>query len=128
MPKSPSYPPGAPGQLKVPPANKLNAAGAPAANVMDTIGKVMFPPSNSCQSQSNPTVVSASNAATIAAMGTPMFVPAPCLPIFAGPWAPGSPTCTLGGQPMLNNTSKLPCTMGGVIEIISTPATTVNIP
>jgi hypothetical protein len=61
-------------------------------------------------------------------MGTPMFVPAPCTPTFPGPWTPGCVTCMLGGQPMLNNTSKIQCVMGGMVQINSTPATTVSIP
>jgi hypothetical protein len=127
-PKAPSYPLGLVGQFLVPPLNMVNIGGAPVANIMDTTGKIVFPPSNSCQSQTNPAVIAASNAATAAAMGTPMFVSAPCTPLFVGPWTPGSVTCMLAGKPMLNNSSKLLCTMGGTIEITNTSAKTVKIP
>ncbi|MDR1364626.1 MAG: DUF4280 domain-containing protein [Oscillospiraceae bacterium] len=127
-PKAPSYPVGLTAQFLVPPVNRVNVGGVPAANIMDTTGKVVFPPSNSCQSQTNPTVIAASNAATVAAVGTPMFVAAPCIPLFASPWTPGCTTCMLAGKPMLNNSSKLMCTMGGTLEVVNTAAKTVTIP
>ena len=44
------------------------------------------------------------------------------------PGAPGSPRVTVCGQPLLNNTSKLMCAYGGVIQITATPAVTVKVP
>jgi hypothetical protein len=34
----------------------------------------------------------------------------------------------LAGKPMLNNSSKLMCTMGGTLEVVNTAAKTVTIP
>jgi uncharacterized Zn-binding protein involved in type VI secretion len=59
------------------------------------------------------------NVLTAAAAG----VPTPCVPATAGPWAPGSPTVMVRGQPALNNTSMCTCSIGGVITI-SNPGTT----
>ncbi|BED91567.1 MAG: DUF4280 domain-containing protein [Candidatus Improbicoccus pseudotrichonymphae] len=126
VPRAPSYPPGVFGQINVLPDKMVNITNMPAANIGDTNGKVIFPPSNSCQSQINPTVISASALASIPP-APPSFVPAPCTPIFSTPWAPSCSTCTIKNQPALNKTSKLNCSMGGVIEIVNSPAVTVNI-
>ena len=57
------------------------------------------------------------------------FTPAPCSPVLAAPWAPGSPTVMIGGKPALNSTSKLMCAYaGGVIQITNPMGMTVNIP
>ena len=54
--------------------------------------------------------------------------PAPCVPVTPAPWAPGAPTVLVGGKPLLNNTSKLICAYGGVIQVTMTPALTVQTP
>jgi hypothetical protein len=59
----------------------------------------------------NPMVI----AATAAALGA--LTPMPCIPMTMAPWIPGSPTQLLGKMPTLNNSSKLMCMWGGVIEI-----------
>ena len=125
VPKAPSYPPGLPGNFIVPPTNKVMSGNQPVANIMDN---KILPFQMSCMSQSNPTVQAASASATAAALGTPMFVPAPCTPVITAPWSPGCATCKLSKNNLLNSSSKLSCTMGGTIEIVSTPAITVKVP
>lgn len=124
VPRSPSYPPGPPANFLVPPTNRVMSGNKPVATIMDN---VILPFQMSCMSQSNPTVQAASTAATAAAFGTPMFVPAPCTPI-VGMWSPGCQKCRISKKNMLNSTSKLTCAMGGTIEIVSTPAMMVKIP
>ena len=41
---------------------------------------------------------------------------------------PGSLTVQIGGNSALNNTSKLLCAYGGVIQVVSPMATTVVVP
>ena len=88
------------------------------ATIMDN----KFPTFGMCSCPSNPAVI----AATAAKLG--VFSPAPCVPAIIAPWAPGAPTVLVCGKPLLNNTSKLMCTYGGVIQVNSTPAMTVNTP
>ncbi len=54
-------------------------------------------------------------AATAAAMG--VLTPMPCIPVTPAPWTPGIPAVLIGGQPALDNSSKLTCVYGGVISI-----------
>ncbi|MBE7002742.1 MAG: DUF4280 domain-containing protein [Ruminococcaceae bacterium] len=75
-----------------------------------------------CSSLANPSVASA----TSAALG--VLTPMPCTPVTPAPWAPGAPTVLVCGKPLLNNTSKLMCAYGGVIQISMTPAMTVQTP
>ena len=59
-------------------------------------------------------------------MGT--LTPAPCTPVTPAPWVPGAVTVQVCGKPLLNNTSKLMCAYGGVIQLTMTPAVTVQTP
>jgi len=111
----------APSTLVVPPTNKTLTT-TPVATIADSQPVVNVPPFGMCQSIANPAVA----AATAAALGT--LTPMPCLPVPAGPWAPGSPTVLIGGTPALNNSSKLICAWGGVISIISPGQLTVQVP
>lgn len=88
------------------------------ATIMDN----KFPTFGMCSSLANPTV----SAATSAAMG--VLTPMPCVPAIVAPWAPGAPTVLVGGKPLLNNTSKLMCNYGGMIQVNMTPAMTVQTP
>jgi hypothetical protein len=36
----------------------------------------------------------------------------------SAPWAPGCPTVLVANKPALNNSSKLICSFGGVIQIL----------
>jgi hypothetical protein len=114
----------APTPLTVLPANRVmtNQGAMPIANIMDNKPMVNVIPFGMCQSSSNPMVA----AATAAALGA--FTPMPCLPVLTAPWAPGSPTVLVGGQPALNNSSKLMCQWGGVIEVTQPGCMTVQIP
>jgi len=111
----------APAPLSVLPANRV-MTGAPAANIMDHAPLLNVPPFGVCSSLANPMVA----AATAAALG--VLVPMPCIPVTAAPWAPGSPTVLIGGMPALNNSSKLMCNWGGVIQIVFPGQVTVMVP
>lgn len=112
----------APGSLVVLPANRVMAGGPAAANIMDNKPMVNIMPFAMCSSPANPTVA----AATAAAMG--VLTPMPCIPATAAPWAPGSATVMIGGMPALNNSSKLMCSYGGVIQVTAPGQATVMVP
>lgn len=103
----------APSSLVVLPTNRTLIGGPPAANIMDHVPMLNVLPFGMCQSPSNPTVA----AATAAAMGA--LTPMPCVPVTAAPWVVGAPTVLIGNMPALNNSSKLMCSWGGVIQITS---------
>jgi hypothetical protein len=111
----------APSSLVVLPANRT-LTGTPAANIMDSAPIVNVPPFGVCSSGANPTVA----AATAAALG--VLTPMPCVPLIPAPWAPGSPTVLIANMPALNNSSKLMCAWGGVIQITNPGQGTVEIP
>lgn len=112
----------APSQLTVLPANRVNAGGMPAASILDNVPGANISPFGMCTSQANPQVA----AATATAGGVP--TPAPCMPVIPAPWAPGSPTVTIGGNPALNQTCQATCTWGGLLTISMAGQQTVNIP
>ena len=112
----------APSAPSVLPKNKVMAGGPVAANIMDNVPMLNIMPFAMCTSPANPTVA----AATAAALG--VLTPMPCIPATAAPWAPGSPTVLLGGMPALNNSSKLMCNWGGVIQVTVPGQTTVMVP
>jgi hypothetical protein len=101
----------APGVLSVLPVNKT-MTGTPAANIMDNKPIVNVAPFGMCNSPSNPMVA----AATAAALG--VLTPMPCLPVTAAPWVPGSPTVLIGNMPAVNNSCKLMCNWGGIIQVV----------
>lgn len=86
--------------------------GQLAATIMDN----KFPTFGMCSCPANPTVASA----TAAALG--VLTPMPCVPSIVAPWAPGCPTVFVAKKPLLNNSSKLMCAYGGVIQVQMTPA------
>lgn len=112
----------APSSLVVLPTNQTLTGGPPAATIMDNAPIVNIPPFAVCSSLANPTVA----AATAAALG--VLTPMPCVPVTPAPWAPGSPTVLIGNMPALNNSSKLMCNWGGVIQIVSPGEFTVMVP
>ena len=112
----------APSSLVVLPANRTMVGGPPGANIMDNKPIVNIPPFAMCMSPSNPTVA----AATAAALG--VLTPMPCVPVTAAPWAAGAPTVLLGNMPALNDSSKLMCNWGGVIQITMPGQFTVQVP
>ncbi|HEX8722795.1 MAG TPA: DUF4280 domain-containing protein [Pyrinomonadaceae bacterium] len=111
----------APSSLVVLPANRTLTT-TPAANIMDHAPLVNVMPFGMCSSPANPTVA----AATAAALG--VLTPMPCVPATAAPWVVGAPTVLIGKMPALNNTSKLMCNWGGVIQVLSPGQTKMMIP
>jgi hypothetical protein len=101
----------APSQLTVLPVNRVMTSSQPAATIMDHQPLVNIAPFGACVSLANPMVA----AATAAAFG--VLTPQPCIPITLSPWAPGAPTVLLGNQPSLDNTCKLTCLLGGLIQV-----------
>jgi hypothetical protein len=79
-------------------------------------------PFGMCTSLANPTVASA----TTAASG--VLTPMPCVPVTPAPWAPGCPTVQIGCMPALDDTSKLMCNWGGVIQVVVPGQFTEQIP
>lgn len=111
----------APGTLIVLPTNKVNAT-MPAATIMDNKPFVNIVPFGMCNSMANPAVASA----TAAALG--VLTPMPCTPVTPAPWTPGSPTVLIANQPALNNSSKLMCAYGGVIQILYSGQVQTQVP
>ncbi len=112
----------APSSLMVLPVNRVMTSNVPAANIMDHKPMVNIMPFGMCNCPANPAVA----AATAAALG--VLTPMPCVPVTAAPWAPGAPTVLLANFPALNNTSKLMCTWGGIIEVVVPGQVTEMIP
>ena len=128
VPDSGVFPEGAPGSLLIPPVNKAMSNKKPVANILDNKPMANITPFQmSCQSKSNPTVISASASATAAASGVKMFVPAPCIPSIASPWSAGSSSCKLCNSSLVTMDSTLKCTMGGTIEITNSSAQNTKI-
>jgi uncharacterized protein DUF4280 len=111
----------APAALVVLPTNGA-LTGSPAATIMDHQPIVNVPPFGMCSSLANPMVA----AATAAALG--VLTPMPCVPMTTAPWVVGAPTVLIGNVPALNDSSKLMCNWGGVIQITSPGQFTVNVP
>jgi hypothetical protein len=111
----------APSALNVIPKSMTNAQNIPAASVMDNIPLTNILPFGVCSSLANPTVASATSAAS------GVLTPMPCIPATSAPWLPGSPTTMVGGFPALNDSSKLMCSWGGVISINFAGQVTVQV-
>jgi hypothetical protein len=100
----------APVVLAVTPASEVLAGGAPAARISDmTLASIST--FGMCQAPTNPAV----QAATSSAGGTP--TPAPCAPLLAAPWQPGSPDVLIGGTPALVSGCVCMCNWLGVINV-----------
>ena len=111
----------APAVLTVTGQQTVLMGGMPAATILDGAPLTNIPTFGMCSNPANPTVASA----TAAALG--VLTPMPCVPATMS-WAPGCPTVLACGRPLLNNSSKLICSYGGVIQVNFTPAMTVNTP
>ena len=111
----------APSALVVLPLNRVMTQ-TPDANIMDHVPLMNIMPFGMCQSAANPMVA----AATAAAFGA--LTPMPCVPVTPAPWAPGCATVMIGNMPALNDSSKLNCIWGGIIEILFAGQSTVCIP
>lgn len=109
----------APGTLIVNSQTTAMVSSKPMATIMDNKPMANIPPFGMCNSVANP-----------ATKRPPpvLFTPAPCTPVIAAPWAPGSPTVMVGTFPALNNTSKCMCNWGGVISIVNPGQMQTNVP
>ncbi len=83
----------------------------PAANIMTSVPLLNLPTFGTCSNPANPTVASA----TAAASG--VLTPMPCIPATGTPWFPGCITVLEGGMPGLNDCSKCMCSYGGMVSI-----------
>ena len=111
----------APSSLMVLPKNQVMTS-MPVANIMDNVPMLNILPFAMCSCPANPTVASA----TAAALG--VLTPMPCIPVTAAPWAPGCPTVLIANMPALNDSSKLMCSWGGVIQITMPGQFTIQAP
>lgn len=111
----------APSTLIVLPQNRVTGM-TPVANIMDNIPFTNIPPFGMCSSMANPAVASA----TSAAQG--VLTPMPCTPVTTAPWVVGAPTVLIANMPALNDSSKLMCSFGGVIQIVSPGQTQIMTP
>ncbi len=110
-----------PSALTVLPAGQpVQAGGALVAKITDQAPMANIAPFGMCTSPANPQVA----AATAAAQG--VLTPQPCVPVITGPWAPGSPTVSVGGTPALTGDSQCMCAWGGAITITTPGQTTVS--
>ena len=110
----------APCVFLVTPKNKTLTT-MPIANIMDNT-PANIPTFGMCKSLANPTVATA----TAAALG--VLTPMPCVPVFPGPWAPGSPTVMVANMPALNDSSMLICMYAGVVTVSNPGQATITIP
>lgn len=111
----------APSILMVTPENKV-ISKMPLATIMDYVPMKNIMPFGMCQNPANPTVA----AATAASLG--VLTAMPCIPAIVAPWATGSPTVLISGKPALNNSSKLMCSYGGVIQITNAGTMDIQVP
>lgn len=95
----------------VPTPRAATAGGAIIGTVADFKPVTNIPPFGMCQSLANPQVASATSAAN------GVLTPQPCIPLIPSPWAPGSVSTTVQGQPALLNTSSTACQWGGKISV-----------
>ncbi len=104
----------APASLLVPDPRVLGE-GPPTANIMDQKTGANVPTFGTCCAPTQPSMVSA---------GTP----GPCVPVLM-PWAPGSPTVLVRGNPALNSDSVAVCTaFFGVVDLVVPQTTREMIP
>ncbi len=112
-----------PSALSVTPKNPVvTAQGALVATVMDHAPMVNIPTFGMCSAPTNPAVI----AATAAALG--VFTPAPCTPVTAAPWQPGSRTISIASEIVLNNSSLCLCAWAGAISITDPGQFLVDVP
>lgn len=111
----------APSSLIVTPEKRVIVGALPMATIMDNVPFKNIMPFGMCTSLANPQVA----AATAAALG--VLTPMPCLPVFPAPWIPGVPNVMVGNVPALNNTCKLICAWGGVVQITNPGTTNVQV-
>lgn len=111
-----------PSMLNVSPQNRVITT-MPIANIMDNKPGVNILPFGMCSSPTNPTV-----AAQTPVPPPGVIKPQPCMPVTVAPWTPGSPTVLVANMPAVNNTCKLMCNWGGVIQITNPGQNTILVP
>ena len=111
----------APCVLNVTSQQTVSVCGMPAATIQDGAPVSNLPSFGMCSCPGNPSVI----AATAAKLG--VLTPMPCVPATVS-WSPGCSTVSVCNRPLLNDSSKLICSYGGVIQIQLTVAKTVNVP
>lgn len=90
-----------PTPLMVLPDKMILTENKPMANIFDNKPMVNIIPFGTCKLLQSP--------------GGPL----PCVPATVAPWAPGNPQVLVKGKPALNNSSKLMCSIGGLISILN---------
>jgi hypothetical protein len=85
-------------------APKVASGGNHMANIMDYTS-ANVPTFSMCTSMANPAVAAQSGAPTV------------CTPAIVAPWSPGIPTVLVRNMPAVDNTCKLNCSFGGVINV-----------
>ncbi len=111
----------APMALTVLPANMVNGKNMPAANIMDNKPFVNIPAFAMCTSMANPTVASATSAAS------GVLTPMPCTPMTAAPWTPGASKVMIKNMPALTNASTCTCSYGGTITFTTPGQFQINV-
>ena len=110
-----------PGNLVVTIPTRPLVENRPVAVVADNVPTTNVTPFLMCTSLANPQVASA----TAAAQG--VLTPQPCVPLTIAPWAPGASKVSVGGQPVLTNTSTCNCAWGGAITVTDPGTTKVTV-
>ena len=86
-------------------------AGRPSGTVNDYVAMRNVSPFGLCRSLANPTVASATSAAS------GVLTPMPCVPALPAPWAPGAARVRLEHQRALLETDALSCQWAGTIAV-----------
>ncbi|MDR1289012.1 MAG: DUF4280 domain-containing protein [Holosporales bacterium] len=94
-------------------------ANLPVGTIADFVPMVNLLPFGMCTTLTNPTVASATAAATAAALGVFTLTPMPCIPVILFPWITMKQTVTLPTGPVLPQDSRCQCAWGGTISITS---------
>lgn len=98
--------------LIVPPGHRANnGGGAMASANVDDYQVANIPTFGMCQSLTNPSVSSATSAAS------GVLTPMPCIPSIAAPWAPGSLKVKIASRAALMKTDTCACSYAGVVTI-----------
>ena len=106
--------------LFTPAPRPATAGGSVVGTVLDFQPTTNIAPFGMCQSLANPQVASATSAAN------GVLTPQPCVPLIPAPWAPGSASTKVLGQPALLNTSRTACQWAGQISVVSPGQVVVN--
>ncbi|MDR3031141.1 MAG: DUF4280 domain-containing protein [Holosporales bacterium] len=106
-----------PAVLNVLPTNRVIIGSQPVASVMDFVPMLNIATFVMCSSLANPTVATATAAATAAALGVFTLVPMPCVPAISSPWIPTKPTVLLNSGSVVCSGNTCICAFGGAISI-----------